>query len=94
MTATTPIEKLVSMGNQMARYFCSYPEAEAVAGIREHIESFWTPRMRAAILAANEHAGLDPLVMTALRSWPQAESPIRKQTAGPGEAGLLASDAG
>jgi len=92
--ATTPVEKLVSMGNQMASFFRSYPEAEAIVGIRDHIQSFWTPRMRASILEHGGHPGLDPLVAAALRTRPQAESPIKKETMGPGEGGLLASDAG
>jgi formate dehydrogenase subunit delta len=92
--ATTPIDKLVSMGNQMASFFRAYPEAEAAAGIRDHIQAFWTPRMRAAILAESNHAGLDPLVALALRSWPKADSPIGEQATDPAKAGPLASDAG
>jgi formate dehydrogenase subunit delta len=40
------------MANDIARYFASEPEHdEAVAGIAAHLERFWEPRMRAAIVA-------------------------------------------
>jgi formate dehydrogenase subunit delta len=94
MTATTPVDKLVSMGNQIARFFRVYPQAEAAAGIRAHIQAFWTPRMVAAILAEADHAGLDPLVALALRTWPPAASPVSKEMAGPAQTGLMTSDAG
>ncbi len=87
-------DKLASMANQVAGFFRSYPEDEACAGIRDHIEAFWTPGMRQAMLAGGPQAGLDPLVVTALWTAPHAESPVRKETAGPEMAGQLASDAG
>ena len=37
------IEKLVRMANQIADFFAPYPEEEAVAGMQQHIRSFWTP---------------------------------------------------
>ena len=86
--------KLVSMANQIATFFRSYPEEEACAGIRTHIKAFWTPRMCDTILAEGPHEGLDPLVATALRGWPRAESPTSKETSGPAANGQLASDAG
>lgn len=96
MSSADPVEKLVRMANQIASFFRSYPEEEAKAGIHEHIVSFWTPKMRATLLAHADAvaARLDPLVTAAMSSWPRAESPIRKEVAGPGEVGQLASDAG
>ncbi len=35
--------KLDHMANQIAAFFRSYPEEEAVAGIHDHIRSFWSP---------------------------------------------------
>ena len=93
MIATTPIEKLVAMSNQIASFFHAYPEDQACAGIRDHIRDFWTPRMRASI-QTGDHPGLDPLVARALQNWPRAESPIAKTVASPDKAGTLASDAG
>jgi formate dehydrogenase subunit delta len=38
--------KLVRMGNQIATFFKSKPHEEGVAGVAEHINKFWEPRMR------------------------------------------------
>ena len=46
------IERLVAMANDIAHYFASEPERDdAIAGIAAHLERFWEPRMRAAIVA-------------------------------------------
>ena len=90
------IEKLTRMANQIAGFFRSYPEDQALAGIRDHLVAFWTPGMRDAILrhANREGEGLDPLVVQALRKAQPGESPIEKETAGPEQVGQLGSDAG
>ncbi len=90
------IEKLIRMANQIAGFFQSYPEDKAVAGIRDHLVSFWTPGMRNAILANARQggAGLDPLVAKALRAIQPSDSPIEKEVAGPEQVGQLGSDAG
>jgi formate dehydrogenase subunit delta len=90
------IEKLTRMANQIAGFFRSYPEDKALAGIRDHLVSFWTPGMRGALLAhvGQGGDGLDPLVVRALRQSQPDISPIKKETAGPEEGGQLASDAG
>ena len=61
--------RLVSMANQIADFFQSYPEAEAVDGIATHIEKFWDPRMRRGIYAHLNAggAGLKPLTLKALQ---------------------------
>lgn len=89
-------EKLIRMANQIASFFRSYPEDKALAGIREHLVSFWTPGMRKVILAHAQQggAGLDPLVVRALRVTQPDESPIEKEVAGPEKVGSLGSDAG
>ena len=90
------IEKLTRMANQIAGFFRSYPDDKALAGIRDHLVAFWTPAMREAILAHVREggAGLDPLVVQALRKAQSGESPIEKETAGPEKVGQLGSDAG
>ncbi len=96
MSAVDPKEKLVRMANQIAAFFRSYPQDEAVAGIHKHITAFWTPRMRDQLAAYCEEAdhGLDPLALTALTITPKAKSPIRDSVADPQAQGLGASDAG
>jgi formate dehydrogenase subunit delta len=39
-------EKLVRMANQIATFFHSKPREEGIAGVAEHINKFWEPRMR------------------------------------------------
>ncbi|MCB8823062.1 formate dehydrogenase subunit delta [Microvirga rosea] len=89
-------EKLVRTANQIASFFKSYPEEQAVAGIRDHLAAFWTPHMRDTITTYANQKGdkLEPLVIKALRTFHAAESPIEKQVAGPRELGPLESDAG
>lgn len=61
-------KKLVYMVNQIAKYFVSQGEAQAVSGTADHIKKFWDPRMRAAIFAHLEAggAGLDPVARRAI----------------------------
>lgn len=61
-------EKLARMAGQIADFFRSYPEEQAVPAIAEHINLFWSRRMREDFLAAF-NAGSDdiqPLVRLAL----------------------------
>jgi formate dehydrogenase subunit delta len=63
------IEKLVMMANQIAAFFAAQGEARAVPQIAKHIENFWDPRMRSAIVAhaAASGAGLRPLTLAAVQ---------------------------
>ena len=68
MSAVDPSEKLVRMANQIAAFFRSYPQDEAVAGIHKHIVAFWTPRMRTQLTEYIEGGAedLNPLVTAAI----------------------------
>ncbi|MBN9021467.1 MAG: formate dehydrogenase subunit delta [Rhizobiales bacterium] len=61
-------ERLVTMANQIGRFFASQGEDQAVAGTLDHIRQFWDPRMRQAIAAyvAAGGEGLDPHVRAAV----------------------------
>ena len=92
-----PADKLGRMANQIATFFRSYPDDEAVAGVQDHIVAFWSPSMRRDLAArvAHDAAGLDPHVVSAFRAIAAGRSPAAKESAGPDEAGELgASDAG
>jgi formate dehydrogenase subunit delta len=39
-------EKLMLMANQIATFFHSKPREEGIAGVADHINKFWEPRMR------------------------------------------------
>ena len=89
--------KLDHMANQIAGFFRSYPDEEAVAGIHDHIRSFWSPAMRRDLLARDDAgaARLDPLVTAALHALKTGKSPAQREAAGPAELGEIgASDAG
>ena len=62
---------LVRMANQIAAYFKSYPEEEAVTEITKHLKGFWDPRMRQRLLKAIDEPGissrLDPMVIASVR---------------------------
>lgn len=65
-------DKIIRMANQIATFFASYPQEEAVAGVRKHIKDFWEPRMKAQIRAevAAKNATLSPLVVEAVETLP------------------------
>ena len=97
MSAMTQEDKLLRMANQIATFFRSYPEEEAVAGIQKHITAFWTPRMvdrlSTALPGMAERA--DILVRRAIHGPEVAqEGPVRPATRDPHKLGEGASDAG
>ncbi|WP_295807120.1 formate dehydrogenase subunit delta [uncultured Nitratireductor sp.] len=60
-------ERLVYMANQIATFFASQAKEERVAGIADHINKFWEPRMRSRLVEIIEQGGdgLSPLVLDA-----------------------------
>ncbi len=45
------IEQLIKMANQIGDFFSAMPDHdEALEGVANHIEKFWEPRMRKALL--------------------------------------------
>jgi formate dehydrogenase subunit delta len=63
-------EHLVQMANDIGNFFRAEPDREvAIAGIANHIRSFWTRRMREKLLAQLEHgeSALDDLPREAVR---------------------------
>ena len=60
-------DHLVKMANDIGNFFRAEPVREdAVAGIANHIDKFWTKSMRRK-MAAHGEAGLDELPREALR---------------------------
>jgi formate dehydrogenase subunit delta len=57
------IHNLIRMANQIADYFKVMPEADALKGAADHLRAFWTPKMRAEIIAWLDAGGegLNPL---------------------------------
>ncbi len=61
-------DKLVMMANQIGRFFTPQRDGDPAAAIADHLEKFWDPRMRAAIVAhlAAGGAGLEGPVREAV----------------------------
>jgi hypothetical protein len=66
----SPREKLVRMANQIGTFFQSKPHAEGVAGVAEHINKFWEPRMRRQFFEIVDAGGgkLLPIVLDAAQT--------------------------
>lgn len=63
-------DKLIYMANQIATFFTSQPRDGQVAGIADHINHFWEPRMRSQLFAILEEEGgngLNELVIEAAK---------------------------
>jgi formate dehydrogenase subunit delta len=61
-------DDLVRMVNQICDFFDAYPQDEAIAGVKEHLQKFWDPSMRTQLLAARGELArrLNPLARQAL----------------------------
>jgi formate dehydrogenase subunit delta len=71
------IQHLVHMANQVAAFFASYPEAEAIEGTANHLKSFWDPRMRREIeahLKEKAGAGLSHIALEAVKRIAQKDA--------------------
>lgn len=64
------LDKLIRMANEIARNLRSQPGDQAVAATADHIRSFWTPGMRASLIAHARSGGegLDPIASQALQA--------------------------
>ena len=67
--AVIDLERLIEMANQIGDFFAPYPPERAREGLRNHLRTYWDPRMRTALL---EHIdaggdGLDSRVIDAAR---------------------------
>lgn len=61
-------EKTTRMANQIATFFKSQPQDTQVAGVANHINEFWEPRMRNeffAMLDSGQTDGFDQIVIDA-----------------------------
>lgn len=82
-------QHLVQMANDIGNFFRAQSRREdAIAGIANHITSFWTRRMRDKLVGEMQHGdiGLDELPREALKRLADHPSAKPKQTVG-GDAG-------
>ncbi|HWA47786.1 MAG TPA: formate dehydrogenase subunit delta [Dongiaceae bacterium] len=74
-------QRLVTMANQVADFFVSYPEPEAIENTFGHLKSFWDPRMRREIeahLANAGGAGLKPIALAAVKRLAEMDAAKKK----------------
>ena len=77
---SSTLDRLVMMANQIGRFFTPQREGDPVAGIADHLEKFWDPRMKENIVAhwRAGGAGLDGPVREAIGRLKEAkrEAPL------------------
>ena len=81
-------QHLVQMANDIGNFFRAQQREEALSGIANHIQSFWTPNMRRKLLGQMDRGaqGLDDLPREALRRL-QANPLAKPQQPHGGDAG-------
>jgi len=52
-------ERIVLMANQIGDFFAPYPPERRAEGIRNHLRTYWDPRMREELLALIAAGGAD-----------------------------------
>ena len=55
--AVIELERLVAMANQIGDFFSPYPPERGAEGLRNHLRTYWDPRMRSALLAHIDAGG-------------------------------------
>jgi formate dehydrogenase subunit delta len=51
------IDRIVLMANQIGDFFAPYPPERRAEGIRNHLRTYWDPRMREALLDYVDQGG-------------------------------------
>lgn len=51
------IDRIISMANQIGDFFAPYPPERRAEGIRNHLRTYWDPRMREALLEYVDQGG-------------------------------------
>lgn len=51
------INKIIMMANQIGDFFAPYPPERRAEGIRNHLRTYWDPRMRSDLLAYIDGGG-------------------------------------
>lgn len=84
------IDHLIKLANRIGAFFEALPDhAEGVEGVANHIEKFWEPRMRVALLdflkenpsGATENEALKPIALEAITTNAQRLAPKTTTTA-------------
>ena len=81
-----PLDRLVVMANQIADFFSPYPPERRAEGIRNHLRTYWDPRMRQDLIEyiAAGGEGINPSIGEGVRLLTSGEE--RKGYYGPPKA--------
>jgi formate dehydrogenase subunit delta len=63
------VDRLIVMANQIADFFAPYPSVRRAEGIRNHLRTYWDPRMRQDLVdyIAAGGEGLSPSIADGVR---------------------------
>ena len=88
--AATGIARIVRMANQIGTFFLTKPHDMGVAGVAEHINKFWEPRMRGHFFEVFDAGGHDmlPIVKEAAVTIRRPGEKISKAQAAQANAGV------
>jgi formate dehydrogenase subunit delta len=53
------MERILTMAGQIGDFFAPYPPERAREGVRNHLRTYWDPRMRAALLDYIDAGGVE-----------------------------------
>jgi len=53
------LHRIITMANQIGDFFAPYPAERRAEGLRNHLRSYWDPRMRKALLDYIAQGGTD-----------------------------------
>lgn len=68
-------DKIARMANQIARFMTSKPHDEGVAGLAQHINDFWEPRMRRQLFELLD-SGAEDLAPLVHEAAPKIRRPV------------------
>ena len=82
--------KIVRMANQIGTFFLSKSHEDGVAGVAEHINKFWDPRMRRQFFEMIDAGGdgMLPIVMEAARTIRRPGEPVSPAQSAQANAGV------
>lgn len=69
-SSMTTKDKLMVMANQIATFFHTKPREQGIAGVADHINKFWEPRMRKQFFEMIDggQPGFDEFVLEAAKT--------------------------
>lgn len=80
-TTVLDMERILVMAEQIGFFFAPYPPLRAAEGVRNHLRTYWDPRMREALLAHID-AGVNGLATHVVAGAQLLREPVSVQKKG------------